>query len=552
MINNTFFSNINIIFYKMDDYSDIIPDENIQIATPKKCVFLLNKRNMFIKSEKKSNEYNEFIKKNNKEREKENNSSAESDNLKTIIKEPAILTSNIISDLQKLKNNNYNNKKNMTKHLQKINNNLKISLYKKASKDNIYNKKCNSNNKNDNHLNKDKKSKKKKINKIRNNAKNNIDYNNNIFRTKKIINLGRKFQKELSNNINKKSNESKNLNYNLTNKNQNSNTYADTNNKKIFVKKLSQEYKNKTMRNSLSINKKVIKDKQGIITKKISINPKLLKDKKNEELKNEIYITQKDFISDISDKKPLNKNNFEEENKVNILNNSENNKRIHISKSNKNLLEENNKYKSKIFHIDYFRNIKKDLTKTNIGINIIKEICYKKLKINFLKLKKICIYKRKIINNIKMTPKKNIYCNSTIKKTSDNNLSMNNENKNIYKNIINPHIYNSGEYQTVSKYDSFYQKRKNTINNEFNKLIVNNSKTNNINKNKKNRVLFFNTNCYNNNCDFNSIQINLFNNKCMNNKNQILIKNISNNNKMSSEDNINLIKICKTSFDKNV
>ena len=37
----------------MEEYEDNVPDENIQIISPKKCNFLLKDMNMFIKSEKK-------------------------------------------------------------------------------------------------------------------------------------------------------------------------------------------------------------------------------------------------------------------------------------------------------------------------------------------------------------------------------------------------------------------------------------------------------------------------------------------------------------------
>ena len=38
----------------MEEYEDNIPDENIQIISPKKCNFLLKDMNMFIKSERKN------------------------------------------------------------------------------------------------------------------------------------------------------------------------------------------------------------------------------------------------------------------------------------------------------------------------------------------------------------------------------------------------------------------------------------------------------------------------------------------------------------------
>ena len=535
----------------MDDYSDIIPDENVQIASPKKCVFLLNKINMFINSEKKKYNYQEYIKNNNLDKQNNNNSS-DSDNLKTIIKEPAILTSNVLIDLKSLIKSKNRNKKRVTSKMKK---NAKISLYKKAGNDdNIYYSNNNSINNSNDHINlntKEKISNKKLPNKKKGNLKNNMNNKNknknknNIAQSQKIISKEKKecIINKIKPNTNTNANKNKNINLkeNLANNNTNNNA-----NNKIFIKKKSQEYKK--MRNSLSINKKDKKVKQGIITKKIHIKP-LLTDSKSIEPKKRIFITQKELISNISIKNNLN-NNINENNieRDKTLNNIVNTKSICLSKSNKNLLEDKNIYKSKIFHIDYFHNIKKDLTTTNIGLNIIKEICYKKLKNNFSKLKKIFIYKRKIINN--MTPKQKKYIN--INKNNTNEIINNEDKKNnsqIKQRALKAHTYsNNKKYcKTICKYDSFYRKK---FNIELNKTDEKNKKTNIINKNKKNSVLLFNPNSYINNCNINSIQINLFNNETMNNRSEILT---SKNNTNSSVDNNNYsIKTCKTSINETV
>ena len=41
----------------MEDSIDNIPDENVQIISPKKCIFLLNKKNMLINLDKKKINY---------------------------------------------------------------------------------------------------------------------------------------------------------------------------------------------------------------------------------------------------------------------------------------------------------------------------------------------------------------------------------------------------------------------------------------------------------------------------------------------------------------
>ena len=93
----------------MEDSIDNIPDENVQIISPKKCIFLLYKKNMLINLDRKKINYKEYKNK-NKEKDKSDNSSEES-NAKTIIKEPGILTSNLLIDIKSLiKSKNHSNK----------------------------------------------------------------------------------------------------------------------------------------------------------------------------------------------------------------------------------------------------------------------------------------------------------------------------------------------------------------------------------------------------------------------------------------------------------
>ena len=240
-----------------------------------------------------------------------------------------------------------------------------------------------------------------------------------------------------------------------------------------------------------------------------------------------------------------------------------------FSKSNKNFLEEKNIYKSRIYHIDYYNNKKRDLTNIIIGLNIIKDITYKKLKNNFLKIRKICIYKRKIINNILMTPKLKKYNKEDIE---INNSKQINKDKNynsiedteIKNHVLNKNFYDSNIklYQKESQYFDLYETKTNVNSykmdnyiNEFHKMIEKKTKTNYMNKNKKNSVLLLNPSSYINNCNINSIQINLFKNGYINdsknnNKNKIIVKNITKTNIRKLTDynkNIDIIKTSKTS-----
>ena len=551
----------------MEDYIENIPDENIQIVSPKKCIFLLNKRNMFIKSEKISNNYKNYNR-NNKEKEKSDISN-DDPNLKTIIKEPGILTSNLIIDIRSIIKSKINdtNKNKVSNNFNKSKKNTKISLYKKVKNEEDINNKNNSLNDNkklNNNINsKSKNTQNKPLNKRKINNKKIQNYNNsqlNMTHSPRIQNIDNNKIKDI-NYTNIKSNTSKKglENKDLQKKNINN---------RIFVKKLSKEYKNKKNRNSLSIhkNKEKLKERekqdQRIITKKIAIKPELLAKKKNIEEKNKLYMTQKDLISNL---KVNNEIIINTDSSNSIINTKEKT----FSKSNKNFLEEKNIYKSRIYHIDYYNNKKRDLTNIIIGLNIIKDITYKKLKYNFLKIRKICIYKRKIINNILMTPKLKKYNKEDIE---INNSKQINKDKNynsiedteIKNHVLNKNFYDSNIklYQKESQYFDLYETKTNVNSykmdnyiNEFHKMIEKKTKTNYMNKNKKNSVLLLNPSSYINNCNINSIQINLFKNGYINdsknnNKNKIIVKNITKTNIRKLTDynkNIDIIKTSKTS-----
>ena len=541
----------------MEDYNDNIPDENIKIVSPKKYSFLLNNMNMFINSEKKKGNFEKYMNNQNIIKKKDNikykagNSSEDSD-LKTIIKEPGILTSNKLIDIKRLiKSKNERSRKvvfkNNNNNFNKFKKNVKVSLYRNAKKrENVINNNKNANNNNicNSNLNSKSNKLKNRPNKRKINSKNNlIQKDNNYTQTDILKNKDSDIyvHKEIScSNI--KLNSKKNIL---------DNNETTSNKKNIFIKKLNKDNKNIAKRNVLSINKEEKQNEKerenknnnkGIITKKISFKYKIIERKKYIEEKNKLYMSQKDLISNISVK---NENINNTDISLNIINNT-NTSNICISKSNKNLLENKNKYKGKIYHIDYSNNKKRDLTNIIMGLNIIKEIIYKKLKNNLLKLKINCIYKRKIIY---MTPKLKKYNKDLTYKIKDS--------INHYYSSINYTEYASGSnrksFRTLPKFNDFCEKNNNNNNKidndirEFRKMIEKKAKTNFLNKNKKNRVLFLNPNNYINNCNINSIEINLFKNEYIKdskeNNNNILIKKNYNN---LSYDNY-LIKPSKTS-----
>ena len=543
----------------MEDYNDNIPDENIKIVSPKKCSFLLNNMNMFINSEKKMAKFEKYMKNQIRKENKDNikgkacNSSEDSDNLKTIIKEPGILTSNKLIDIKRLiKSKKEKSPKNIFKsnnNFNKIKKNVKVCLYRNVKKkENVINKHKSPNNNNNckNICNSKVNSKPNKLqdppNKRKINSKNNIviEKDNNYTQIDILKNKDSDvyIHKEISC-ASIKLNSKKNI---LDNKE------TPSNKKKIFIKKINKENNNNNIvkRNALSNNKEEKekeKEKQnkGIITKKISFKYKIIEKQKFIEEKNKLYMSQKDLISNFSVK---NENTNNTDISSNIINNA-NTTNIYISKSNKNISEGKIKYKRRIYHIDYSNNKKRDLTNMTMGLNIIKEIIYKKIKNNFLKLKKICIYKRKIIN---MTPKLKKYNKDLTYKIKDEN--------NHYYNSINYTEYfygsNRKSFLTLPKLNDFYEKKNNNkckADNdirEFRKMIEKKTKTNFLNNNKKNRVLLLNPNNYINNCSINSIEINLFKNDYIkdskeNNDNILIKKNYRN----LSYDNY-LIKPSKT------
>lgn len=545
----------------MEDSIDNIPDENVQIISPKKCIFLLNKKNMLINLDRKKINYKEYKNK-NKEKDKSDNSSEES-NAKTIIKEPGILTSNLLIDIKSLiKSKNHSNKNKINNEITKLKKKPKVSLSKKIqNKENKITKNnmlINSNNNREVNINK------------------NIHFkniNDNFLNRRKINNKKNHYEINLTNSPKSKNldnyknqdiyfssiklNAKKNI---LDDKDKQSKSINDKN--IIFSKKLSKEFQNKEKRNSLYISKKKEEEKQtqklAIITKKILIRPELLAEKKDIE-RNIIYKTQKNLLS-----------NYNINNEILINTDSGNN--INFSKSKKCLLEEKKKIKSRIYLIDYFNNKKRELTNVIFGLNIIKDIIYKKLKKIFMKLKQNSIYKRKIINNLIITPKqkkynnKAIYKNNNIDDINDDKKYNSIEGKNIRHKCLNQKIYDSisKSYQTMPNFCELYQTKTNFTSykidnyiNEFHKMIEKKTR-NNMNKKKNNRVILLNPNSYINNCNINSIQINLFKNEYINdsknnnknNYNKIIVKNISNKNikkLIDNNDKYDIIKTTKTS-----
>ena len=518
----------------MEENNDIIPDENINIVSPKKCSFLLNNLNMFIKSERKKYNFNiDLIKKDSnlnafyKNKEKY---SDDSEDLETIINDPSILTSHII-DTNNLneKKNNYKKKKNtipfsLNKRVKNNNN-----IYKSRDKSLNKKKKIININKNipnsENSKNKDrKKLKKRKINiKIENNE-------NNLTQSPKIKNKTIIFKDEDYTLKDSYYNELKNINTNTSN-NKDKNLILESN----------------SLKNSIQNNRN---DMQEIITKKISIKPEILSGKKNLEGKNnKILMTDKEHNSNINnsyikhynnDKKFIKGNSLNSKKKYNmkldtndkffknkdIYKKNKNTNSICITNNQLNLIEKNNSYKTKIFHIDFSKNKKKELTKLIIGLNIIKGILFSKLKDFFLKLKQFLIYKKKVIYKIFSSNKKQP--NTNIIKEDKNNNSI----KNIVKKNKNNYIYNSNKKQNENmiKNYTYFKKIKKENNSDDDELKkINEKKTLSLNnKNDISNFMLLNSNNYINNYKINTIQINLFNNKRINkpqnNKTEIITK----------------------------
>ena len=540
----------------MDEFNENIIDENIQISTPKNSLFLLNNMNMFAKTERKINknkknpykkELNEKI---NKKfiTQKQSIEEDRNEDLKTIIKDPEILTINRIIDIKNVIRANSNN--DVKKHTQNLEKNKKnkITIYKKVkSKEKFikFKSKKNSPDKNNNNNNIQ-----QKISSERNSIQNNNKkIEQKIISIKKIKKNNDKEKKEnnlklihndgligyihlsdiLSNtkkNLSKKDNKNEKINL--------SNNYNSNN--KIFVKKLSKDYKNKSIRSSLSNSKKT---KKTIITKKIKLKHEFLSPKVIKRIKNVFFLTQQELIQN---------NNEREENTIKTSRKDDDkldNKIIITNKKyilNDKMPEILNKCKNKLFHIDYSHNKKSDLTSVINGLNIIKDIYFKKMKNIFSSIKIINIYKRKIVKS--NSPKRRI-------NNQDNNLII--INKKIHKMNSNDKIFknksNSLTYQSIPKYNSFHKKRIN-----YNECGEKAKKAKNEDNNN---ILLVNPNNYINNCNINSIQINLYNNKENSNffkkqanyyKNRIINKNISNKNAEKSYDEFNIVNKYKTFF----
>lgn len=535
-----------------NDCIDNIPDENIHIVSPKKCIFLLNKKNMFINSEKKRNNYEKYIQ--NIKYEKDN-SIEDSENLKTIIKDPAIITSKMIIDIKSLRNstNNINQKNNNKTKFQKKGKNIQLTIYKRVKN---RDKNISTNISNDINHHKVKinikydKVKKSHINKNKININSNLTQPLTIDESNKSLKQSCKQTPKFSYTKNK-AKEIINYKSLKMGKNQKSIGVTEQNKNKIFVKKLSKEYKSDSAKNSLSINKKDKRDiknkndNQKIITKKIAIKPEILTATKSIKIekKHKIYMTQKDLTSNISEKNNILKNKDIANNNIIIANS----KSLYLSKTKGSILKEKNIYKGKVFHIDYSHNQKRDLTSIIIGINTIKELIYKNLRKYFAKLKKICIYKKKIIYNIKTPKIKNSISQGKYKIYINTEYNKDTISREIENRIINTDTSARRKtYQTEHKFFS----------NDLDKMINNKTKTDFIDIKKRHNVLLLSPNSYINNCNINSVQINLFNNDYVNNnkkniKNELIIKNISKKIKRLPNNNIEIIKSCKTSYNSN-
>jgi hypothetical protein len=115
----------------MDEFNENIIDENIQILTPKNSQFLLNKMNMFAMTERKvnKNKKDPYKKELNDKINKKYITQIQSidedrnEDLKTIIKDPEILTINRIIEIRNIMRANSNN--DVKKHTQNLEKNKK-------------------------------------------------------------------------------------------------------------------------------------------------------------------------------------------------------------------------------------------------------------------------------------------------------------------------------------------------------------------------------------------------------------------------------------------
>ena len=240
----------------MEEYEDNVPDENIQIISPKKCNFFLKDMNMFIKSEKKRN--NKYNIEDNENKQK----SDVSEKLQTNIKESTLLSININKDVNILKESNESNSYQRNKFQNK-----KITEAPKFPETKLVN--INLNNlykENTNLLKKTKNkispkiNKKKKI-KHRNNYIKNINLEQiNLTQRTKMDNARKLLKESKSNSVNKEFFEAHNI--------KNIKIKSAKNQKQILFEKKSLKKSLSNQKNKLDIPTNKTSSKNKIISKK--------------------------------------------------------------------------------------------------------------------------------------------------------------------------------------------------------------------------------------------------------------------------------------------
>ena len=413
----------------MEEYEDNVPDENIQIISPKKCNFFLKDMNMFIKSEKKRN--NKYNIEDNENKQK----SDVSEKLQTTIKESTLLSININKDVNILKESNESNSYQRNKFQNK-----KITEAPKFPETKLVN--INLNNlykENTNLLKKTKNkispkiNKKKKI-KHRNNYIKNVNLEQiNLTQRTKMDNAKKLLKENKSNSVNKEFFEAHNI--------KNIKIKSAKIPKQILFEKKSLKKSLSNQKNKLDLPTNKTSSKNKIISKKAT-SKEIREIKTQKKLKfihsnnNNINRTfLKDFTTYKNDSKGKSVNlkkklNLKLENNKNFLTNKENNKysiynnSISVLINYKNLSKIKNSYKSKKFNINHSHNKNKRPTTFIFGFKTIIQILRKKLiEYFFLKLRKfnqnriISINAEyKIDSPIKNIFKKNIYIYGTNRK----------------------------------------------------------------------------------------------------------------------------------------
>ena len=464
----------------MEEYEGNVPDENIQIISPKKCNFLLKDMNIFIRSERKNKYNNEE----NEIRPKSDNS----EKIQTTIKESSLFSNNINKDINILKEPNES-------YLYQRNNFQikKITEAPKFPETKIVNINLDNLQKENTKLLKKTKnkisplnSKKKKI-KYRNNYIKKVNYEqNNLTQGPKMHNTKKLLKENKSNSLNK---DFFDTHFNI----KNLNIKSAKNPKQIIFEKKALKKSLSNQKNKLDIPTKKTSSKTKIMSKKV-IPKEIHEIKTQKKLKfihsnnnNNISNSNRTFLKDYNNyrndskgnsvklKKKLNlklENNKKffnfKENNNNIYNNS-----ISVLINYKNLSKIRNSYKSKIFNISHSHNKNKKSTTFILGFKAIIKLVRKKLKYFFIKLRKF-------------SQKRNISINKEYKIDSP------------IKNIFKKNLYIYGTNRKLHKYkiknNCFHQnaKREKKIKNirdEFRKEYYSRYKTNN--GNIINRIKFF-------------------------------------------------------------